>query len=93
MDWLTVFSLLEFTATCTSSYGNVQSTSTNTNATASSPTTGTTNSDVRIETTVRRCSSLPPPLSLPLSTLLFLISYRIYPVSLLVVVEEAVILL
>ena len=61
MDWLTVFSLLEFTATCTSSYGNVQSTSTNTNATASSPTTGTTNSDVRIETTVRRCSSLPPP--------------------------------
>ena len=64
MDWLTVFSLLEFTATCTSSYGNVQSTSTNTNATASSPTTGTTNTDVRIETTVRRCSSLPSPPSL-----------------------------
>ena len=28
MDWLTVFSLLEFTATCTSTYSNVSTTNT-----------------------------------------------------------------
>ena len=40
MDWLTMFSLLEFTATCTSTYSNVSTTNpTNTPATEGNGTT------------------------------------------------------